>query len=118
MQNAIWQFPFKNMGEVMHKANRYSTLGAEKIKHKKISMGSALAHGTWSFVKHYVFKLGFLDGWAGFVIALGNFEGTFYRYAKAVYHTAACIKCHGDVANAPEDVINRYGKLNGFGFND
>jgi hypothetical protein len=25
-----------------------------------------------------------LDGWAGFVIALGNFEGTFYRYAKAL----------------------------------
>ncbi|RFO98668.1 alpha-L-glycero-D-manno-heptose beta-1,4-glucosyltransferase [Rhodoferax lacus] len=84
MTNAIWQFPFKNMAEVMHKANRYSSLGAEKIKHKKISMGSALAHGLWSFAKHYVFKLGFLDGWAGFVIALGNFEGTFYRYAKAL----------------------------------
>jgi hypothetical protein len=25
-----------------------------------------------------------LDGWAGFVIALGNFEGTFYRYVKAL----------------------------------
>lgn len=84
LQNAIWQFPFKNMSEVMHKANRYSSLGAEKIVHKKISMGSALAHGLWSFVKHYVFKLGFLDGWAGFVIALGNFEGTFYRYVKAI----------------------------------
>jgi hypothetical protein len=23
-----------------------------------------------------------LEGWAGFMIALGNFEGTFYRYAK------------------------------------
>lgn len=84
MQNAIWQFPFKNLGEVMHKANRYSTLGAEKIVHKKLSMGSALAHGLWSFAKHYFLKLGFLDGWAGFVIAFGNFEGTFYRYAKAV----------------------------------
>jgi len=84
MKNAIWQFPFKNLAEVMHKANRYSTLGAEKIKHKKLSMGSALTHGLWAFVKHYVFKRGFLDGWAGFVIALGNFEGTFYRYAKAV----------------------------------
>jgi glycosyltransferase involved in cell wall biosynthesis len=84
MRNAIWQFPFKNMAEVMHKANRYSSLGAEKIKHKKLSMGSALSHGIWSFVKHYVFKLGFLDGWAGFVIALGNFEGTFYRYVKAI----------------------------------
>ena len=54
----------------MHKANRYSSLGAEKIKHKKISMGTALGHGLWSFAKHYIFKLGFLDGWAGFVIAL------------------------------------------------
>lgn len=84
LKNAIWQFPFKNMAEVMHKANRYSSLGAEKIKHKKISMGSALLHASWSFVKHYIFKRGFLDGWAGFVIALGNFEGTFYRYAKAL----------------------------------
>jgi glycosyltransferase involved in cell wall biosynthesis len=84
LKNAIWQFPFKNMAEVMHKANRYSSLGAEKIQHKQISMGSALVHGIWSFVKHYVFKLGFLDGWAGFVIALGNFEGTFYRYVKAL----------------------------------
>jgi len=84
LKHAIWQFPFKNMAEVMHKANRYSTLGAEKIKHKKISMGTALAHATWAFVKHYVFKLGVLDGWAGFVIALGSFEGTFYRYVKAL----------------------------------
>lgn len=84
LKHAIWQFPFRNMAEVMHKANRYSTLGAEKIKHKKISMGTALAHAIWAFVKHYVFKLGILDGWAGFVIALGSFEGTFYRYVKAL----------------------------------
>ena len=84
IKNAIWQFPFKNMSEVMHKANRYSTLGAQRITKRKLSMGTALTHGLWSFIKHYVFKLGFLDGWAGFVIALGNFEGTFYRYVKAI----------------------------------
>ena len=79
---AIWQLPFRNLEEVVHKANRYSTLGAKKLLHKKVTMGSALSHGIWSFIKHYVIKLGFLDGWPGFVIALGNFEGTFYRYAK------------------------------------
>jgi glycosyltransferase involved in cell wall biosynthesis len=84
MAQEIWQFPFKNMAEVMHKANRYSSLGAEKIKHKKITMSTALSHGVWAFVKHFVFKRGFLDGWAGFVIALGNFEGTFFRYVKAI----------------------------------
>jgi len=84
IKNAIWQFPFKNMGEVLHKANRYSTLGAQRISERKITMSTALFHGLWTFVKHYVFKLGFLDGWAGFVIALQSFEGTFYRYVKAI----------------------------------
>ena len=83
LKNAIWQFPFKNMAEVMQKANRYSTLGAEKLKDRHLSMQAALGHAIWTFVKHYVFKRGFLDGWAGFVIALSHFEYTFYRYVKA-----------------------------------
>ncbi len=84
LQYAIWQIPFKNLDEVMHKSNRYSTLGALKLdgRGKKASFSRALLHGVWSFLKHYIIKRGFLDGWPGFVIALGNFEGTFYRYAK------------------------------------
>src|SRR4029078_11564809 len=82
LKNAVWQFPFRNLEEVINKMNRYSTLGVPKLAHKRVSMTSALGHGIWSFLKHYIFKLGFIDGWAGFVIALGNFEGTFYRYAK------------------------------------
>jgi glycosyltransferase involved in cell wall biosynthesis len=82
LNNAIWQLPFRNLEEVIDKANRYSTLGAPKLAGKRVTMASALGHGAWAFVKHYIFKLGFIDGWAGFVIAFGNFEGTFYRYAK------------------------------------
>lgn len=82
LKNAIWQFPFRNLEEVISKMNRYSSLGVPKIAHKRVSMANAFGHGLWSFIKHYFFKLGFIDGWAGFIIALGNFEGTFYRYAK------------------------------------
>ena len=67
--------------------NRYSSLGVPKLAGKRVSMASALGHGLWSFLKHYIFKLGFIDGWAGFVIAFGNFEGTFYRYAKRYEET-------------------------------
>jgi hypothetical protein len=45
-------------------------------------MGKAFVHALGAFIRIYIIKRGFLDGWAGFVIALGNFEGTFYRYAK------------------------------------
>jgi len=84
LTKAIWQMPFNDLGEVMHKANRYSTLGVEKLaeKNKKTSMGRSLSRAVWVFVKHYIFKRGFLDGWPGFVIALGNFYGTYFRYAK------------------------------------
>jgi glycosyltransferase involved in cell wall biosynthesis len=82
LQQAIWQLPFRNLEEIIRKMNRYSSLGALKLTGRSVSMGGALAHGAWSFIKHYVLKRGYRDGWAGFVIALGNFEGTFYRYAK------------------------------------
>ena len=84
IKNFIWQFPFKNTEEVIHKANRYSTLGIQKLqeKEKNSTVFKAFLHGSWSFIKHYIFKLGFLDGGPGFVIAFGNFEGTFYRYVK------------------------------------
>jgi glycosyltransferase involved in cell wall biosynthesis len=89
LQNAVWQFPFRNLEEVINKMNRYSTLGVPKLAGKRVSMASAFGHGLWSFIKHYIFKLGFIDGWAGFVIAFGNFEGTFYRYAKRYEETQA-----------------------------
>jgi glycosyltransferase involved in cell wall biosynthesis len=81
---AIVQVPFQNLEQLVHKMQRYSTLGAKKLgrKNKSPSMSKALGHGLWAFIRIYIFKRGFLDGWAGFVLALGNFEGTFYRYAK------------------------------------
>jgi glycosyltransferase involved in cell wall biosynthesis len=84
LQNPIWQVPFKDLEEVLHKANKYSSLGARKLadKGKKASMSKALGRGFWSFCKLYFLKLGILDGWPGFVIAVGNFEGTFFKYAK------------------------------------
>jgi glycosyltransferase involved in cell wall biosynthesis len=84
LKHPIWQIPFGSLAEVMHKANRYSSLGVERLsqKYKKPTMGQALRHGLWIFFKLYILKLGFLDGWAGFVIAVGNFDGTFFRYAK------------------------------------
>jgi glycosyltransferase involved in cell wall biosynthesis len=84
LTNVLWHLPFSNLEEILYKANLYSTLGA-KAQAKTgapVSMWSALGHGLWTFIRLYIVKRGFIDGWAGFIIALSNFEGTFYRYAK------------------------------------
>ena len=80
----IFQIPFKDLEEMFRKMNRYSTLGAQKLKAEgqKSGMFKALAHGFWALFSMYILKLGCLDGWPGFIISLSSFESTFYKYAK------------------------------------
>lgn len=89
MKSAIHQEPYRDLSQMCCKLERYATLGAEKMRRqgKTASMGSALLHGVATFIRIYILKRGFLDGWAGFVIALGNFEYAFYKYAKLAEQT-------------------------------
>ena len=84
LTQSIWQFPFENLEQMLHKAQRYSTLGAQKLlrNNKMGGMGPALIHGLSMFLKIYLFKSGWRDGRAGFAIAIGGFIGAFYKYAK------------------------------------
>lgn len=84
LKNPIWQIPFARLGELMRKAERNSTLGAEKLEKngKRGSMWQAMAHAVWAFFHMYILKRGFLDGWPGFLIAFSSFESTLFKYAK------------------------------------
>jgi glycosyltransferase involved in cell wall biosynthesis len=84
LKKAIWQYPFKNLDEMIEKAQRYSTLGAQRMAGEGRTSGlfKALSHAIWAFLHHFVLKLGFLDGKAGFSIAFYNLEGTYYKYMK------------------------------------
>jgi hypothetical protein len=39
-----------------------------------------------------------------------------FRYAKPLYIKKGCLKCHSDPANAPKEVVEKYGDLRGFGY--
>jgi glycosyltransferase involved in cell wall biosynthesis len=69
---------------VIDKLDRYSTAGALALSAKGVkgSLGKALGHGWWAFMRTYVLKLGFLDGRLGLALAISNAEGTYYRYMK------------------------------------
>jgi hypothetical protein len=84
MQCAIEQESFETLSDVLHTANRYSPLSAEKLARDGCRTGllGAMIHGLDMFFKMCLLRLGFLDGWPGFVVAWSNLEGTFYKYAK------------------------------------
>jgi len=77
--------PFKhnavsNINQFLHKVIKYSDL-ASKDK-KTCSFLVVIAKAKFAFIKTYLLQLGFLDGWRGFVIAISNFNGKFFRYTK------------------------------------
>ena len=90
LKHPIWQIPFAQLSEAVHKMNRYSTLGAEKLEKngEKASMWKAMSHAIWAFLHMYILKLGILDGWPGFIIAFSSFEVTLYKYAKSIERQA------------------------------
>jgi glycosyltransferase involved in cell wall biosynthesis len=75
---------FTGLEEVLDKVNRYSTLGAEMAlrEGKTGTLLGAVGRGAWTFLRTYLLKAGFLDGREGFMLAVSNAEGTYYRYLK------------------------------------
>lgn len=71
--------------DALSRVDRYSTAGAAMFaaSGRKVSFSSGITHGLWSFLRAYVLRLGFLDGREGFLLAVANAEGTYYRYMKA-----------------------------------
>lgn len=76
--------PFVVLEDIINKMDLYSSLSAKQkfASGKKSSVLFAVVKSLWSFINSYIFKLGFLDGKEGFIVAFSFAEGTFYKYAK------------------------------------
>ena len=84
LQPPLLHESFRSFEAVLDKTNRYSTAGAQILfnKGRNASVSKAVGHGLWAFVRTYILQLGMLDGRMGFVLAISNAEGTYYRYLK------------------------------------
>ncbi len=84
LRNPLIHYSFGNFEEVLDKVNRYSTYNAEMLLQagKSSSVLKAAWRGFWTFIKTYIFRAGFLDGRHGFMLAVSNAEGTYYKYVK------------------------------------
>jgi glycosyltransferase involved in cell wall biosynthesis len=85
LAHPIEHHPVRRIEDAIGRMDRYSSLGAEKLiaRGKTGGFGTALARGWFAFLRTYVLQLGFLDGREGFILAVANAEGTYYRYLKA-----------------------------------
>jgi glycosyltransferase involved in cell wall biosynthesis len=77
--------PVQKLEDALSRMDRYSTASAESLvaSGRRISFATAILHGLFAFFRSYVLRLGFLDGAEGFLLAVANAEGSYYRYMKA-----------------------------------
>jgi len=84
LNHPIIHYTFRDLEKLLDTINRYSTAGAEMrfSKGQRATLAGAITRGVWTFFRTYILKLGFLDGAEGFMLAVSNAEGTYYKYLK------------------------------------
>ncbi|MPW31288.1 glycosyltransferase [Agarivorans sp. B2Z047] len=79
----ILHYSYKNIEHYLVKSAGYAKAWADQreAKGKRASLGQGIVHAIGCFAKMYLLKRGFLDGKAGFLIALLSAHSTFVKYA-------------------------------------
>lgn len=78
LKEPMKHYAYDSVEAFIAKQNRYSTLGAKPNRLK------ALFNPWWTFLRMYVIKGGFMDGWHGYLIARLYAQYTFWKYSKRV----------------------------------
>lgn len=76
---------YDTIDDFIDKVKRYSTLGAQDLikRNKSASPGMAILRGLLAFIKTYIFKRGFLDGFWGLIVSCSTGAVTCLKYMKA-----------------------------------
>ncbi|MBY0433887.1 MAG: glycosyltransferase [Cyclobacteriaceae bacterium] len=83
LEGDILHRAYKDSRETLEKVQRYSEIFAfENVGRKSSSLLKILSHTTFAFVKSYLIKKGFLDGYEGLMVAKAEANHVFYKYAK------------------------------------
>ena len=87
MHESLVHHSFQDISHVLYKINKYSSYSAKILiqKQKNISILKIVLGSCWMFFRCYFLQRGFLDGKEGFLLAIFNAQGSFYRGIKQQY---------------------------------
>ncbi len=83
LKGPLVHYAVDDVTDFLLKTARYSKLS--RPNQKPLTPGVAFFRALFAFFRTYFLKRGFLDGYAGLVISVGNFNGVFFKYLHAYY---------------------------------
>ncbi|MBT0665563.1 glycosyltransferase family 2 protein [Geobacter pelophilus] len=80
----LLHYSFDGFSDLIVKMNRYTDIGAAQLlaRGKKSCFSQVVFRPLYAFSKTFFLQKGFLDGFAGFAVAVSNAVSVFYKYAK------------------------------------
>lgn len=83
-KNKIDHFSYRNFDHYISKMNHYAAIRAKELfeQQKKVTLFHVMIKPLARFCIHYFIRLGFLDGFTGFLVAKTQAFGVFSRYIK------------------------------------
>jgi len=84
LKGEILHYSYNSIKQYFEKSEVYTTLGAEKAykENKKAGWYNIVFRPPVAFIKHYIIKLGFLDGMEGFIISVLSAMAVMVKYSK------------------------------------
>ena len=82
----IYHYSFDSISDHIKTIDKFTEIGADELvrKNKSFNMLSPFTHSSWIFLKLYIFKRGFMDGFAGIIVSVLSAMHVFIKYSKAI----------------------------------
>lgn len=82
LKGKLFHYTFESLEEYINKRNTYAKAWADSqyAKGRKTNVFEIVLRSLFAFVRHYIIRLGILDGYHGLLISVIQMEYTFNKY--------------------------------------
>jgi len=82
----LYHYSFDSISDHIKTIDKFTEIGADELvrKNKSFNILSPFTHSSWTFLKLYIFKRGFMDGFAGIIVSVLSAMHVFIKYSKAI----------------------------------
>ena len=88
LQGDILHYSYDSISQHLQTIDKFTDIAARDLidKGRHVSILTPLTHAYWTFIKLYILKRGFLDGFAGLCVAVLSYVHVFVKYSKVLMH--------------------------------
>ncbi len=88
LQGDILHYSYDSISQHLQTIDAFTDIAARDLidRDHRVTLLTPLTHAYWIFIKLYILKRGFLDGFAGLCVGVLSYVHVFVKYSKVLMH--------------------------------